>query len=102
MIDAVLPSPNIAHVTDRLVVLITNAGFGRSLPEGRGLKTRTGGQLVARDGSNTGGLSALGRLALGSVISVDSLHDCFGETTTEWATGVMERTEMRAAAQSEL
>jgi len=37
------------------------------------------------------GLCLLGRLALGSVVAADSLHDCFGEASHRWAEGVVDR-----------
>ena len=45
------------------------------------------------DGRPAPGLAVLGRMASGSVIAVDSIHDCFGAAAERWAEGVAARAE---------
>ena len=56
-----------------------------------GARTAPDGRLIDRNEKPVPGLSLLGRLALGSVIAADSLHDCFGEASSRWADGVLRR-----------
>ncbi|MGJ8555836.1 MAG: FAD/NAD(P)-binding protein [Sulfitobacter geojensis] len=91
MVDAVLPSPDLAQVSDPLVRGCVEAGMIHPIAEGLGAHTLPEGQLLDRDHAPQGGFSMLGRLALGSVIAADSLHDCFGASTNRWAAGVADR-----------
>jgi len=97
MVDAVLPSPVLSNITDRLFVnLKTQAKICQTYQQS-GARTLSDGQLVGGNGETQTGLSLLGRLALGSVIAVDSIHDCFGEASNRWADGVVARTINSAA-----
>lgn len=98
MIDAVLPSPDPQQVTDQLISDLMQDGWLTKLGD---LAARTGpdGRLIGRDDRCAPGLSLLGRLALGSVIAVDSLHDCFGAASHRWAEGALSRIARPAAAQ---
>ncbi|WP_394196646.1 FAD/NAD(P)-binding protein [Litoreibacter albidus] len=90
MVDAVLPSPSLDNVVDHLMSACIKSGLAQRFADGLGALTRTDGQLMA-DGRDTRGLCLLGRMAMGSVIAVDSLHDCFGASTDRWAAGVAQR-----------
>ena len=91
MIDAVLPSPDLAAIRAPLIAGLVSEG--RMTPCGDKLAAQTAGDgtLIGSDGARSRGLCLLGRLALGSVIAVDSLHDCFGEASRRWARGVTDR-----------
>lgn len=91
MIDAVLPGPDIERVKDPLIERCLEAGYAMPKSEGLGLHTLPDGQLIDPTGATTAGLCLLGRLALGSVIAVDGLDDCFGPAADRWASGVLER-----------
>jgi len=91
MIDAVLPSPHLDHVSDPLIKDGIAQGRMSMVKGVHGAKTRADGQLLGPDGSVSAGLSLLGRLAHGSVIAADSLHDCLGDTAQRWAKGVSNR-----------
>ncbi|MGJ8625245.1 MAG: FAD/NAD(P)-binding protein [Yoonia sp.] len=91
MVDAVLPSPNIKNVEDELIASSHAAGYVHQRFEDMGAHTTTDGQLIGANGETVSGLCMLGRLALGSVIAVDGLNDCFGPSTTRWANGVIKR-----------
>ncbi|SFR45683.1 FAD/NAD(P)-binding protein [Litoreibacter janthinus] len=91
MIDAVLPSPNLAHVSDPLISSCKMESWATPFAPDMGAHTLPDGQLVAKDGKTRPGLCLLGRLALGSVIAADSLHDCFGASSSRWAKGVAGR-----------
>ena len=91
MIDAVLPSPDLSIVTASLLSNLVEDGTLRPVSNGLGAETRADGTPVGRDGRVTDGLAFLGRMALGSVIAVDSLHDCFGEASHRWAEGALAR-----------
>ena len=51
--------------------------------------------MIGRDGTPIPHLCLLGRMSLGSVIAVDSLHDCFGEAAKRWAKGMAERLKQK-------
>ena len=87
MVDGVLPAPRLDAVTDPLVAGLWQAGQLRTLSEDLGAETAPDGQLAGAPP----GLCLLGRMALGSVIAVDSLHDCFGAATDRWAEGLCAR-----------
>ncbi|OWU84097.1 hypothetical protein ATO6_13565 [Oceanicola sp. 22II-s10i] len=90
MIDGVLPSPDPTKVTSSLVSGLIHGGYLTTL-EDLGARTAPDGRLIDRNDKPVPGLSLLGRLALGSVIAADSLHDCFGEASSRWADGVLSR-----------
>lgn len=91
MIDAVLPSPDLSTVTASLVSDLSAKGDLVQVAGGLAAKTDADGRVIGRDGAPRPGLCLLGRMALGSVIAVDSLHDCFGEASTRWAKGLLDR-----------
>lgn len=91
MIDAVLPSPNLEIISDQFIKSCVDRQLAVQIFDDLGARTTPDGQLVNSNGSTGLGICALGRLAFGSVISVDSLNDCFGPSTTRWAKGVLER-----------
>ncbi|WP_069301299.1 FAD/NAD(P)-binding protein [Neptunicoccus sediminis] len=91
MIDAVLPPPALEAVSDGLFTQLKSEGTLHPRYEGSGAATAPDGQVVGRDNEVRRGLSMLGRLALGSVIAADSIHDCFGASSDRWAEGVLER-----------
>ncbi|WP_323767124.1 FAD/NAD(P)-binding protein [Marinovum sp.] len=90
MIDAVLPDPDISIVTAPLIRSLRDAGVMVPVAEGLGAQTLSDGALVGAEGAAQEGLCLLGRLALGSVIAADSLHDCLGAAADRWAEGVID------------
>lgn len=91
MVDAVLPSPDLGAVRDPLIRGLVSDGRLVTCGEGLAAHTAEDGTLIGADGVVSAGLCLLGRLALGSVIAVDSLHDCFGDASKRWAQGVERR-----------
>lgn len=91
MVDGVLPSPSLDGVQSPLIEDLKRRRRIAAIGDGLGARTRPDGQLVGGDGATQTGLSLLGRLATGSVIAVDSVHDCFGAAASRWADGVMAR-----------
>ena len=99
MIDGVLPPPDLGSVTAGPVAgLVANC---RLTALGKKLAARTDadGTIIDADGHPLPGLCLLGRMALGSVVAADSLHDCFGESAHRWARGVLERAGQATAAE---
>lgn len=90
MIDGVMPPPDPGSVTGPLVSGLMADGLLRPLGEGLAAETAADGSLIGPEGAAEG-LCLLGRLALGSVIAADSLHDCFGAASRRWAAGVISR-----------
>lgn len=82
MIDAVLPSPDLSQIDDPLLAGLIDQGIAQQVEKGLGAQTDADGRIAP-------GLSLLGRMAMGSVIAVDSLHDCFGATADRWADSVL-------------
>lgn len=91
MVDAVLPSPDLSMVTAPLVKALVEEGRLRQLTKGLGGTVAPDGTVKGDGDQPSPGLAFLGRLALGSVIAVDSLHDCFGEASRRWADGAAKR-----------
>ncbi len=93
IVDAVLPPPDLGRITDPLISSLRTEGRLHPYADGFGANTREDGQVTGSDGRVQTGLSLLGRLALGNIIAVDSLHDCFGAARDRWAEGVVSRSE---------
>jgi hypothetical protein len=98
MIDAVMASPDLSILRPPLLVGLMDAGRLCPINESLAAHTAADGQLVDRQGKMSPGLCLLGRLALGSVVAADSLHDCFGEASHRWAQGVVERLGLSLSA----
>ncbi|MDS9469097.1 FAD/NAD(P)-binding protein [Paracoccus sp. MBLB3053] len=90
IVDAVLPTPQLGQMTDPLIAALRDSGDLTAIGPKLGVKLRPDGGVIGRAGPLPG-LSLLGRLGLGSVIAVDSLHDCFGAAADRWAAGVVSR-----------
>ncbi len=90
MINGVLPSPDPTKVICSVVSGLIHDGYLTTLDD-LGARTAPDGRLIDPNDKPVPELSLLGRLALGSVIAADSLHDCFGEASARWADGVLRR-----------
>ncbi|MDW4497418.1 FAD/NAD(P)-binding protein [Sulfitobacter sp. D35] len=95
MVDAVLPSPELAQVSGSLFVDLRETGRIGAVSDKLGALTRPDGRIVDAEGKPQPGLCLLGRLALGSIIAADSVHDCFGASTGRWAEGCVARLSER-------
>ena len=96
MVDGVMPPPDLSRIyADPMAGLVAS---GKVVAHGAGLSARTApdGCVMDEAGRPLPGLCLLGRLALGSVIAVDSLHDCFGRAGDRWAEGVLRRLGLMA------
>ncbi|MGY6634863.1 MAG: FAD/NAD(P)-binding protein [Alkalilacustris sp.] len=82
MVDAVLPTPGLEAVEEPLLAELRDKGLLQPLGEGLGAAIRPDGTPLPHAGS---GLALLGRLATGSLIGCDSIHDCFGAPVMAWA-----------------
>ena len=91
MIDAVLPSPDLSAIEKAPICTLVENGALAPLAQGLAARTVADGQVRDEQGRVVPRLCLLGRLALGSVIAVDSLHDCFGKSSDRWAKGVCAR-----------
>lgn len=96
MVDAVLPAADLSLVSDPLMAGLVKDGRAVACSESMGARIAPDGRLIDLDGTAQDGLCLLGRLALGSVIAVDSIHDCFGAAADRWAAGVVGRSVSRA------
>jgi uncharacterized NAD(P)/FAD-binding protein YdhS len=91
MLDAVLAPPDLARVAAPLIAGLRDAGMLVPVAETLGARVAVDGRVLNAEGAPVPGLSLLGRLALGSVIATDSVHDCFGAAVGRWAEGVWRR-----------
>lgn len=91
MVDAVLPSPDLSTVATAPVSTLVSDGALAPLAHGLAARAAPDGHVLDEQGRVVPRLCLLGRLALGSVIAVDSLHDCFGKSSDRWAKGVCAR-----------
>jgi uncharacterized NAD(P)/FAD-binding protein YdhS len=91
IVDAVLPAPNLSGIAAPPLPDLISHGLLSPLSSDLAAATAPDGTLCAPDGRPVPGLCLLGRLALGSVTAVDSLHDCFGQSADRWAQGVIDR-----------
>ncbi|UWQ62807.1 FAD/NAD(P)-binding protein [Leisingera caerulea] len=89
MIDAVLPQPALAHVTEPLVAGLRQDLALEPLGDGLGARCAPDAALITADGARVAGLALTGRLANGSAIATDSIHDCFGSISDRWAQTVL-------------
>ena len=91
MIDAVIASPRLDQTEDPALRSLLSTERIDALHASLGARVLPDGTLPGAEG-----LSLTGRMALGSVIGTDSIHDCFGEPVERWAKGVVERATRRA------
>lgn len=91
MVDAVLPSPDLATLSGPPLPDLIVEGYLTPLAPDLAAATAPDGRLRDAVGDLVPGLCLLGRLALGSVTAADSLHDCFGQSADRWADGVLKR-----------
>ncbi|MFW2541810.1 FAD/NAD(P)-binding protein [Primorskyibacter sp. 2E107] len=89
MIDSVLPAPKLRMLDAPLLDGLMDQDKVCARGDGLAANTAADGSVLGPDGSRAPGLCLLGRLALGSVIAADSLHDCFGASGDRWAGGVL-------------
>ena len=91
MVDGVMDPPDLSRIRAAPIKRLVDTG--RIVPLGQDLAAHIApdAQLWDDKGRLQPGLCLLGRLALGSVIAADSLHDCFGRAADRWAEGVMRR-----------
>ncbi|WP_158541658.1 FAD/NAD(P)-binding protein [Pelagibacterium lacus] len=95
MIDAVLPPGDLAAVDMPLIAALRERGLLAAAGERLGIATRPDGTVLDRDGNEVEGLAVLGRMATGSVIATDSVHDCFGAAVTRWAAMAAQNPDVR-------
>lgn len=98
MVDAVLPIPSPRLISNAVIADLIEKDMMCTVAEGLGARTLPDGRLVGCDGRVLRGMCLLGRLSNGSNIAVDSIHDCFGDVPSRWATGVIERVFARRIA----
>lgn len=91
MIDGVMAPPDLSSVMANPVARLVADGRISQIEESLSGYTTGDGSVIDKDGRVVPGLCLLGRLALGSIIAADSLHDCFGQSTDRWAKGVLQR-----------
>ncbi|UOA31891.1 hypothetical protein DSM110093_01670 [Sulfitobacter sp. DSM 110093] len=91
IIDAVLPTPNLHNINVPPLPDLISKGLVAPISDDLAAAVGSDGTVCDRNGSPVPGLCLLGRLALGSVTAVDSLHDCFGQSADRWAEGFVQR-----------
>lgn len=91
MVDGVMASPDLSAIVADPVARLVADGRITKIQDGLSAQTTSNGSLIDESGQIVPGLCLLGRLALGSIIAADSLHDCFGQSTDRWAEGVIQR-----------
>ena len=91
IIDAVLPAPALSNISVPPLPGLITKGLIVAVSDDLAAAIEADGTLREQSGSPVTGLCLLGRLALGSVTAVDSLHDCFGHSADRWADGVVAR-----------
>jgi uncharacterized NAD(P)/FAD-binding protein YdhS len=89
MIDSVLPSPVLARVEEPLIENLRTSTILQPLGEGLGARCARDASLIAPGGETAPGVHLIGRLANGSAIAADSIHDCFGANNERWARAVI-------------
>ena len=91
IVDAVIPPANLEQLTEPLFRSLYQQGLVSTFSDGLGLRTEPDGRLIGPNGEPQKNLCLLGRMALGSVIAVDSIHDCFGASANRWAHQLLAR-----------
>ncbi|SPH17475.1 hypothetical protein DEA8626_00998 [Defluviimonas aquaemixtae] len=85
MIDSVLPQPALERVTEPLIVELQQQSKLEALGDDLGAQCLPDALLLGADDAPVAGLALAGRLANGSTIASDSIHDCFGSICDRWA-----------------
>ena len=88
MIDSVLPAAALPPVSDPLIEALKTTHL-TALADDLGARTTPEGAATTPEGTRIKGLWLAGRLANGSVIAADSIHDCFGIVPRRWARAVL-------------
>lgn len=91
MIDAVLPGPTLKRVSGAVIAGLRDEGLLVGVGDKLGARTLPDARVIGSDGVPVAGLALLGRLALGSVVATDSVHDCFGAAVGRYADGLVAR-----------
>lgn len=89
MIDSVLPAPVLERVDEPLIRDLQRSVNLHPLGEGLGARCDANASVISIGGHAEPGLWLIGRLANGSVIAEDSIHDCFSATNSAWAQAVI-------------
>ena len=85
VVDAVLAPPGLRDTTDPLLRELLGAGAVSVHPRSRGMRVTPSGQCVATDGSETLGLSAVGRVTEDVVLGNDTLVRTHHRHLDRWA-----------------
>lgn len=85
MIDGVIPPPKLSAICDPLIAELRDTGTLKALADDMGAVTKPDATVGSARHPSSDSLSLLGRLANGSVIAFDSVHDCFGSSAMRWA-----------------
>ena len=88
MINTVIPSPILRHVASPLISNLLKANLLICYADELGASTGPSGLSSGITNGRYPSLSLLGRLATGSVIGPDSIHDCFSDHARHWAEAV--------------
>jgi uncharacterized NAD(P)/FAD-binding protein YdhS len=88
MVDSVLPPPVLEMVSEPLLTGLREQNMLSPLKDGLGVRCAPDGAVIREDGERVPGLWLAGRLASGSTIANDSIHDCFAETVDRWSQAV--------------
>ena len=91
MVDTVLDSPKLLEVNSPLVKSLLSDSLVEPIHSSLGISTGENAVVELDAEKEIIPLAVLGRLAKGTIIGVDAILECFGERSSLWAEGVVER-----------
>lgn len=94
MINTVLDAPRMLSVKSELIQNLIRDNLIMPIHQDMGAHTCANGLVFNPIGTDPTNLAILGRLANGSVVGIDSLKECFGKRTKDWAKSVVKRLPM--------
>lgn len=91
MINTVLDPPHLLKVKSELIQNLIRDNLITPIHQEMGALTQANGLVINPGSKYLTNLAILGRLANGSVVGIDSLKECFGTRTKDWAKSVVKR-----------
>lgn len=91
MINTVLDPPQLLKVKSELIQNLIMDNLITPIHQEMGALTQANGLVINPGSKYLTNLAILGRLANGSVVGIDSLKECFGTRTKDWAKSVVKR-----------
>ena len=91
LVNAIMDSPQILKVTSELPKSLIDGSLVEPWEDSLGIRTEKNGLFDFKDKDVAFPLAVLGRLTKGTLVGVDAIEACFGNSSKWWAEGLMDR-----------